>query len=168
MTSVEVPYSIASALPSLTVLDITNEIRRELSRSGHDSGIAYVAPLAAIGAVIAGYHILVEHHVFEDSLQCSAAAPCTFVWFKELGFVTLPVMALAGFLFVIALLAPAPQETVPDATRQEASTPAQVVHMTKGLVSSASSLVSKELLGTLSKHLEGGQNIAITNYDRNA
>ena len=31
MTSVEVPYSIASALPSLTVLDITNEIRRELA-----------------------------------------------------------------------------------------------------------------------------------------
>jgi hypothetical protein len=28
MTSVEVPYSIASALPSLTVLDITNEVRR--------------------------------------------------------------------------------------------------------------------------------------------
>jgi thiamine phosphate synthase YjbQ (UPF0047 family) len=34
MTSVEVPYSIASALPSLTVLDITNEVRRELAGSG--------------------------------------------------------------------------------------------------------------------------------------
>ena len=45
MTSVEVPYSIASALPSLTVLDITNEIRRELSSSGRESGIAYVSPL---------------------------------------------------------------------------------------------------------------------------
>jgi len=36
MTSVEVPYSIASALPSLTVLDITNEIRRELNTSGQE------------------------------------------------------------------------------------------------------------------------------------
>jgi thiamine phosphate synthase YjbQ (UPF0047 family) len=44
MTSVEVPYSIASALPSLTVLDITNEVRRELGASGRESGIAYVTP----------------------------------------------------------------------------------------------------------------------------
>ena len=51
MTSVEVPYSIASALPSLTVLDITNEVKRELSASGHGSGIAYVSPLDDIALV---------------------------------------------------------------------------------------------------------------------
>ena len=44
MTSVEVPYSIASALPSLTVLDITNDVKRELALSGEESGIAYVTP----------------------------------------------------------------------------------------------------------------------------
>jgi thiamine phosphate synthase YjbQ (UPF0047 family) len=51
MTSVEVPYSIASALPSLTVLDITNEVRRELAGSGRESGIAYVAPLDDVALV---------------------------------------------------------------------------------------------------------------------
>jgi len=51
VTSVEVPYSIASALPSLTVLDITNDVRRELSLSGRDSGIAYVSPLDEIALV---------------------------------------------------------------------------------------------------------------------
>lgn len=51
MTSVEVPYSIASALPSLTVLDITNEVRRELTGSGRDSGIAYVSPLDDVALV---------------------------------------------------------------------------------------------------------------------
>ena len=51
MTSVEVPYSIASALPSLTVLDITNEIRRELRDSGYSSGIAYVSPLDDVALV---------------------------------------------------------------------------------------------------------------------
>lgn len=45
MTSVEIPYSVASALPSLTVLDITNEVKRELRNAGHESGIAYVSPL---------------------------------------------------------------------------------------------------------------------------
>jgi thiamine phosphate synthase YjbQ (UPF0047 family) len=51
MTSVEVPYSIASALPSLTVLDITNDVKRELAGSGHASGIAYVSPLDDIALV---------------------------------------------------------------------------------------------------------------------
>ena len=51
MTSVEVPYSIASALPSLTVLDITNDVRRELSSSGRDDGIAYISPLDEIALV---------------------------------------------------------------------------------------------------------------------
>jgi thiamine phosphate synthase YjbQ (UPF0047 family) len=48
---VEVPYSIASALPSLTVLDITNEVVRELRESGYESGIAYVSPLDDVGLV---------------------------------------------------------------------------------------------------------------------
>jgi thiamine phosphate synthase YjbQ (UPF0047 family) len=51
VTSVEVPYSIASALPSLTVLDITNDVKRELAGSGHESGIAYVSPLDDIALV---------------------------------------------------------------------------------------------------------------------
>jgi thiamine phosphate synthase YjbQ (UPF0047 family) len=51
MTSVEVPYSIASALPSLTVLDITNEVRRALAESDCANGIAYVSPLDEIALV---------------------------------------------------------------------------------------------------------------------
>ena len=43
MTSVEIPVSIAAALPNLTVLDITNDVRREVERTG-GSGIAYVSP----------------------------------------------------------------------------------------------------------------------------
>ena len=56
MTSVEIPVSIAAALPNLTVLDITNEVRREVRRdanisqhlrevaSNGGSGIAFVSP----------------------------------------------------------------------------------------------------------------------------
>jgi len=51
VTSVEIPYSIASVLPSLTVLDITNEVRHELRDSGHADGIAYVSPLDEVGLV---------------------------------------------------------------------------------------------------------------------
>ena len=43
MTSVEIPVSIAAALPNLSVLDITNDVRREVASTG-GSGIAYVSP----------------------------------------------------------------------------------------------------------------------------
>ena len=42
MTSVEVPYSIAAALPSLSVMDITNDVSREVADSGVSAGIAYL------------------------------------------------------------------------------------------------------------------------------
>ena len=42
MTSIEVPYSIAAALPSLSVMDITNDVSREVAESGVGSGIAYL------------------------------------------------------------------------------------------------------------------------------
>jgi thiamine phosphate synthase YjbQ (UPF0047 family) len=44
MTSVEIPYSIACALPTLAALDITNEIQHELRAASHAQGIAYVSP----------------------------------------------------------------------------------------------------------------------------
>jgi len=42
MTSIEVPYSIAAALPTLAVLDITNEIAHEIADGDCSTGIAYV------------------------------------------------------------------------------------------------------------------------------
>jgi hypothetical protein len=43
VTSVEIPVSIAAALPTLTVLDITNDVSHEVARTG-GSGIAYISP----------------------------------------------------------------------------------------------------------------------------
>jgi thiamine phosphate synthase YjbQ (UPF0047 family) len=42
MTSVEIPHSVAAALPTLSVFDITNEISRDVASSGIERGIAYV------------------------------------------------------------------------------------------------------------------------------
>ena len=42
MTSVEIPTSVAAALPTLSVLDITNEVSRQVRRSGIAAGLAYV------------------------------------------------------------------------------------------------------------------------------
>jgi len=43
MTSVEVPYSIACVLPSLVVVDVTNEVSHTVSTADSASGIAFVA-----------------------------------------------------------------------------------------------------------------------------
>jgi thiamine phosphate synthase YjbQ (UPF0047 family) len=43
MTSIEIPLSVAAALPNLTVLDITNDVQREVAAGG-GSGIAFVSP----------------------------------------------------------------------------------------------------------------------------
>jgi thiamine phosphate synthase YjbQ (UPF0047 family) len=51
VTSVEVPYSIASALPSLTVLDITNDVKYELRDSAYEDGIAYISPIDDVALV---------------------------------------------------------------------------------------------------------------------
>jgi thiamine phosphate synthase YjbQ (UPF0047 family) len=42
MTSVEVPYSVACVLPSLVVIDITNEIAHEVEEADRSNGIAFV------------------------------------------------------------------------------------------------------------------------------
>ena len=51
MTTVEVPYSIAAALPTLSVMDITNDVSQTVARSGRSDGIAYVHPLHALTVV---------------------------------------------------------------------------------------------------------------------
>jgi thiamine phosphate synthase YjbQ (UPF0047 family) len=51
MTSIEVPYSIAAALPSLSVMDITNDVSREVASSDVSSGIAYLHTATALSLV---------------------------------------------------------------------------------------------------------------------
>jgi thiamine phosphate synthase YjbQ (UPF0047 family) len=47
MTSIEVPYSIAAALPTLSVMDITNDVAKTVAASGRKEGIAYIHSVPA-------------------------------------------------------------------------------------------------------------------------
>jgi thiamine phosphate synthase YjbQ (UPF0047 family) len=51
MTTVEVPYSIAAALPSLSVMDITNDVSREVGECGVDAGIAYLHSASTLSLI---------------------------------------------------------------------------------------------------------------------
>jgi disulfide bond formation protein DsbB len=70
-----------------------------------DGGVRrYVVPLAGIGAGIAVYHYALEWFPALSGGVCSSATPCTLVWFRELGFVSLPYLALSAFLLILALV----------------------------------------------------------------
>jgi disulfide bond formation protein DsbB len=72
-----------------------------------DRGIRwYAIPLAGLGACVSIYHYLVEWHPQLEGDACDPTNPCSLVWFREFGFVTLALMALCGFVTIIALLLP--------------------------------------------------------------
>ena len=64
----------------------------------------YFLPMAVIGAGISTYHYLIEWGVLADSETCDLfGPPCSAVWYREFGFVTLAFAALAGFVAIIVL-----------------------------------------------------------------
>jgi thiamine phosphate synthase YjbQ (UPF0047 family) len=66
MTSIEVPYSIAAALPTLSVMDITNDVSKTVATSGKRDGIAYVTATDALSLIRVQER---ETGFFED-LEC--------------------------------------------------------------------------------------------------
>jgi disulfide bond formation protein DsbB len=70
-----------------------------------DGGIRpYVTVLAAIGALIAGYHVLVQRIPGLPTGSCSVEASCSAIDLERFGFITIPVMALVGFLTILVLV----------------------------------------------------------------
>ena len=64
----------------------------------------YILPMAVIGAAISSYHLLIEWGWLNDSESCALFGPsCAAVWFEAFGFITLALMALAGFVSIIVL-----------------------------------------------------------------
>ena len=56
----------------------------------------YAALLAGIGIVISIYHIVVERFPSLESATCDPANPCSLIWVKRFGYVTIPTMAASA------------------------------------------------------------------------
>lgn len=83
------------AMYSIAIITFVAGLRR-------DRQIArYTIVLAAIGLVVSTYHYLLEWYPTLESSVCSVDTPCTTIWFREFGFVTLCFMAGSAFIFVI-------------------------------------------------------------------
>ncbi|MCB2223081.1 MAG: disulfide bond formation protein B [Actinobacteria bacterium] len=64
----------------------------------------YSLPVVAIGAALSTYHYLMQQFPDLSAGSCSAATPCTAAWVWEFGFVSIPLMALACFAAIAALV----------------------------------------------------------------
>jgi disulfide bond formation protein DsbB len=78
----------------------------------------YLLPLPLVGAGISVYHLLVENGVVQESAGCRVSAPggCATKWINEFGYVTIPTLALTGFVLVLAFLLLAAFEPAEEAT----------------------------------------------------
>ena len=96
------------AVFSIAIITFVAALRR-------DKKIAYYSiVLAALGLVVSTYHYLLEWFPTLESNVCSLDVPCTSVWFREFGFVTLCFMAGSAFIAVISIsiaLIREPQDT---------------------------------------------------------
>lgn len=65
----------------------------------------YAVPLALSGLAVAVYHNLLYYGFIPESITpCTEGVPCNAVQIELLGFITIPLMALVGFVSVTACL----------------------------------------------------------------
>lgn len=66
---------------------------------------ALALAFAVVGAGLSTWHVLIERFPsLSSSTSCDASNPCTLVWVEHLGYLTIPTMALSGFLLIAGLL----------------------------------------------------------------
>ena len=67
--------------------------------------VRYALPLTLAGLGLAIFHMLVQHGIVSESITpCTQGVPCSQVAVEWLGFVTIPLLAVAAFAAIAALL----------------------------------------------------------------
>jgi disulfide bond formation protein DsbB len=73
-------------------------------RRDDSGGRWYGGALALLFLPVSAYHYLIEWFPRLDAAACDPTTPCTLIWFRRFGFVTIPYMALSGFAAIAVLL----------------------------------------------------------------
>ena len=74
----------------------------------------YVVPITAIGSTVSVYHLLVERFPNLETGSCDPTNPSSIIWVEHFGYMTIPVMALSGFLAIAVLTMIAPHTSPTD------------------------------------------------------
>jgi disulfide bond formation protein DsbB len=87
------------AMYPLVPMLLLAEIRRR------DDVWPYAAVLAALGGCVSIYHVLLERFPSLETGACDPNNPCSLIWTKRFGYLTIPTMALSAFALILTLLA---------------------------------------------------------------
>lgn len=98
-------YQRGAAYPLAIVLPVAIVFRKPMLQR-------LVFPIALIGALISCYHLLIERYPSLESSTCDPTNPCSLVWVRHFGFVTIPAMALSSFLLHLTLATLAIRSTI--------------------------------------------------------
>jgi disulfide bond formation protein DsbB len=93
-----------------------------LAALANDRHVArYLLPLPLVGAGVSIYHLLVENGVVHQAKACLLSAPggCATKWINEFGYMTIPTLALTGFVLCAAFLVLAATPPISAATVNE-------------------------------------------------
>ncbi|HET8528522.1 MAG TPA: disulfide bond formation protein B [Gaiellaceae bacterium] len=71
---------------------------------GDTRAARYLLPFPVVGACVSIYHILIENHVVATPQACQVGAGCTVKWIDYFGYMTIPTLALTGFVLLIVFL----------------------------------------------------------------
>lgn len=87
----------------------------------------YVLPLSIVGGLLSTYHAALQLQPALEVSECAVGAPCTLRYFAVFGFISIPWMAGAAFLWITTLVsaaavlapqsAPATHSTAPPSER---------------------------------------------------
>ncbi len=67
--------------------------------------LRYALPLAGIGLLVAGFHVLLTMGIIPEALApCRQGIPCKTIQIEWFGFVTIPLLSFLAFLTVTGLL----------------------------------------------------------------
>lgn len=67
--------------------------------------VRYALPLATIGLLVAGFHVLLTIDIIPETLApCRQGIPCKDIQIEWFGFVTIPLLSFLAFLMLTLLL----------------------------------------------------------------
>ena len=87
------------AMYPLAIVLLVAALRRDFR-----TGPVYALAFPVVGGLISMWHIYIEINPDAEPSSCRIAAPCSLKWIDEIGYVTLPVLALTAFAAILALL----------------------------------------------------------------
>lgn len=65
----------------------------------------FVLTAAVVGGMVSTWHVLIENFPsLESSTSCDPSNPCSLIWVRHLGYLTIPTMALSGFALIASLM----------------------------------------------------------------